>query len=158
MFEAFFLAALVVVVVLAIRGNKVIVLDNPVIIQRVGCYHATLAPQLAHAQNFIGQIAGLWIEAGNESRDLATQYFEIHDANMSVAGHYLLAVALRAGILYFQAILPVAGNHHAAIREFSGQVMLHHPLLVSEDRPGASSLHAVVEAAAMQLQITCHCM
>ncbi len=157
MFEAFFLVALVVVVLLALRGKKAVVFDNPVIIHKVGFYHATLSPQLGCAQDFIERITGQLAESGLKTGELATQYFEVRDAGV-VEGSYLLAVGLRAGMLYFQGILPelhAAASRYTSIHKFSGQVMAHHPLLALPDVQGALCLRAAVEAAAKQLQISC---
>ena len=57
MVELFLLTLLVTLVVLVIRRGKPVVLDNPLIIQRPGQYHITLAPQLDRAQTFIEQIS-----------------------------------------------------------------------------------------------------
>ena len=57
MVELFLLTLLIILIVLSIRRGKPVVLDNPLIIQRPGQYHITLAPQLDRAQTFIEQIA-----------------------------------------------------------------------------------------------------
>lgn len=144
MYEGILLVALVTLVVLAIRPRKI----NPVVIHKPGLYHATLAPQLVRAKNLIEKIASGLIAEG----DIATQYYELHD----VSGRYLLAVGLRGGILYFQAILPSASDEDCqALREFSGQVMVDIPLVSSPDQQGMAHLRAAVETAATVLQITC---
>ena len=152
MYEGFFLAVLVTLVILAIRpGNKVIY-DNPVVIHKPGVYHATLSPKLDRSKNFIEQIASLFLESGMQAGDIATQYFEVRDP----AGQYLLAVGFRGGILYFQAILPSAtGSHYNALRQFSDQVMVHIPLVVFEDTLAGEQLRTAVEAAAKRLAIMC---
>jgi hypothetical protein len=146
MYEGILLVALVTLVVLAIRPGK----TNPVVIHKPGLYHATLAPQLVRVQNLIEQIVGRFSASG--LGDVATQYFDVRDD----AGQYLLAVGLRGGIVYFQAILPSASDEDGqALREFSGQVMVDVPLAVSPGRQGMAYLRAVVETAATALQITC---
>jgi len=153
MFEAFFLAALVILVVLAIRPGKTAVFDNPVVIHRPGQYHATLAPQLDRAQNFIEHIARQFTESGLHAGDIATQYFEVH-----AGGQYLLAVGFRSGMLYFQAIMPLssgADSHYKTLHQFSGQVMVHLPLTTPLGEQDAVILRAAVESAARQLQISC---
>ncbi|MFA6969774.1 MAG: hypothetical protein WC208_00090 [Gallionella sp.] len=152
MYEGFFLAVLVTLVILAIRpGNKVIY-DNPVVIYKPGVYHATLAPSLDRSKNFIEQITSLFLEAGWQAGDIATQYFEVRD----VAGNYLLAVGFRGGILYFQAILPsAADSHYNVLHQFSDQVMVHIPLVVFEDTLAGEQLRTAVEAAAKRLAIMC---
>ncbi|MCX7193190.1 MAG: hypothetical protein NTY60_06180 [Proteobacteria bacterium] len=146
MYEGFFLVALVVLVVLAMRPK--VKYDNPVIIHKPGLYHATLAPQLDRAQDLIERISNQFSAAG----DVDTQYFTIHD----VSGQYLLAAGFRAGTLYFQAILPALhDNNCKTLRLFSAQVMLQVPLGASREVQDALGLRAAVEAAADQLQIAC---
>ena len=55
--ESLLLITLITLVVLTIRRARPVILENPVIIQRHGQYHITLAPQLNRAQTFIEQIA-----------------------------------------------------------------------------------------------------
>lgn len=153
MFEAFFLAALVILVVLAIRPRKTVIFDNPVVIHLPGQYHATLAPQLDRAQNFIEHIARQFSDSGLHAGDIATQYFEVN-----AGGQYLLAVGFRAGMLYFQAIMPVlngADSHYKTLHQFSEQVMVHLPLTTLISEQDAENLHTAVESAATQLQISC---
>ncbi len=160
MFEAFLIAVLVVLVVLAMRGGKPVVLDNPLVIQRPGQYHITLAPQLGYAQNFLEHIVGRFAESGVDTGDIATQYFEVRDPGAADEGHYLLAVGFRSGMLYFQAINPLpllkdADSHPKMLRRFSEQVMVHHPLVSSAGAREEASLRAAVDEAAGQLKIAC---
>ncbi|MDO8351169.1 MAG: hypothetical protein Q7S94_08480 [Gallionella sp.] len=158
MYEALLLAVLVVLVILVMR--KPVLLDNPLIIQRPGHYHITLAPQLAHAKSFLELIAEKFSEAAPHEGELATQYFEVRATDAPGAAHYLLAVGFRAGILYFQAIYPQpllkdADSHYETVRRFSEQVMAQWaPLAGNRD----ASLRAAVEAAAQQLKIACDCL
>ena len=151
MYEALLLAVLVVLVILAIR--KPVLLDSPLIIQRSGQYHLTLAPQLVHAKNFIELIAGKFAGSALHEGDVATQYFEVRESE----DYYLLAVGFRAGILYFQAVNPQpllkdADSHYETVRSFSEQVMVQLAPL-AENRDAAGSLRAAVEMAARQLNI-----
>lgn len=156
MFEAFFLAALVFVVVLALRGKKSVILENPVIIHKVGLYHATLSPQLGAVQGLLEQIASQYVATALKPLDLAAQYFVVRDRNVIAEGSYLLAVGLRSGVLYFQAITDLLpAERYAAIHRFSEQVMVLHRQPVLSDAEGKSCLHAIVEAAAQQLNIAC---
>ncbi|MEQ1589455.1 MAG: hypothetical protein ABL902_03775, partial [Gallionella sp.] len=71
---------------------------------------------------------------------------------------YLLAVALRGGMLYFQAINPQpllydADSHLKNVREFSDKVMALHPLAGTSDQKSVENLEAAIEAAASQLKI-----
>ena len=115
MFELFLLTLLVALIVLSIRRGKPVGLDNPIIIQRPGQYHITLAPQLDRAQTFIEQIAARFPlpnpppqagEGSNESLreffvkgELPSQFFEVRDPGVPAreGGCYLLAGGYRGG-------------------------------------------------------------
>lgn len=160
MVELFILIIIVTLVVLAIRGGATAVLDGPLIIQRPGQYHITLAPQLARARTFIENIAEQFAESGYQADDVATQYFEVNDPDAIAQGkdRYLLAVAVRGGMLYFQAINPQpllrdADSHLKTIREYSEAVLVRHPPGEHTDRQVAEALCRAVEGAARQLQI-----
>lgn len=160
MAELFILIILVALVVLAIRRGKPVVLDNPLIIQRPGLCHMTLAPQLERAQAFIEKIAERFAESHQAEGDIPTQYFEVHDPNVSIQGgsYYLLAAASRGGMLYFQAInlqplLRDADSHIKSLREFSEAVFVLHPLSERIDGQGAGKLRDAAESAAQQLQV-----
>jgi hypothetical protein len=198
--ESLLLITLITLVVLTIRRARPVILENPVIIQRPGQYHITLAPQLNRAQTFIEQIAKQFTqlhppnghgsnatpdnetrharfplpnplpqagEGANESLrevfvkgDLPTQYFEVRDPKVFSQGEssYLLAIALRGGVLYFQAVNPKpllrdADSHYKTLREFSESVLQHHPLSEPADDLGAEKLRAAVDTIAGQLKI-----
>ena len=55
--ESLLLLTIITLIVITIRRARPVILENPVIIQRPGQYHITLAPQLNRAQTFIEQIA-----------------------------------------------------------------------------------------------------
>lgn len=135
-------------------------LENPVIIQRPGQYHITLAPQLNRAQTFIEQIAKQFIQLHAPESDLLTQYFEVRDPKVFSQGEssYLLAIALRGGLLYFQAVNPKpllhdADSHYKTLREFSGAVLQHHPLTEPADELWVEKLRDSVDAIAGQMKI-----
>ena len=160
MAELLLLTAIVTLVILAIRRSESVVLDSPLIIRRPGQYHITLAPQLDRAQTFIEHIAGQFAGSGCPVRDVSTQYFEVHDATMFAQGErgYLLAVAVRGGMLYFQAINPQpllrdADSHFKTLCEFSEAVLQQLPLPELADGQGVDELSGAVEAAAGQLNI-----
>ncbi len=156
--ESLLILTLLTLIYLTIRRGKPVILGNPVIIQRSGQYHITLAPQLNRAQIFIENIVKQFpLQTSNE---FATQYFEIRDPKVFVQGEtfYLLAVAQRGGMLYVQAINPKpllhdADSHLKNVREFSDKVMALHPLAGTSDAQSVKSLEAAIEAAAGQLKI-----
>ncbi|HEY0665708.1 MAG TPA: hypothetical protein VGD24_06565 [Gallionella sp.] len=154
MYELLILAVLLTAVVLFIRGKPV----KPLIIHRPGYYHLTLAPQLDHQQAFLEQIADDFRRAPPPQGDLPGQYYEVSAAQQpggTIEAPYLLAVALRNGTLYFQAIVPLP-SHSAresrlkAVREFSEAVLTQLPLADPVDISGAESLRTAVSKAAIQ--------
>ena len=161
MVELFLLTLLVTLVVLVIRRGKPVVLDNPLIIQRPGQYHITLAPQLDRAQTFIEQISARFALSHPPQGELPSQFFEVRDPGVLAreGSFYLLAVAYRGGLLYFQAINPQpllrdADSHLKQIREFSGAVLALHPLEHPAGVDEAEKLRNAVETAALQMNVT----
>jgi hypothetical protein len=158
--ETLLVLTLVTLVILTIRRARPVILDSPVIIQRPGQYHITLAPQLNRAQTFVEQLARHFSLLHLTQRDLPSQYFEVRDPNVFSKGEdcYLLAIALREGIFYFQAINPQplihdADSHYKTLHEFSETVLKQHPFSEAADEPGCGKLRAGVDAVAGQLKI-----
>ena len=156
--ELFLLAALLIAVVWMMRGGKSAALENPVIIQSPGKYHITLAPRLSSAQSFIENIAEQFQPA--TSSEFATQYFEVSDSKIvaQVGQLYLLAIALRRGVLYFQAINPQpllsdASGHLKTIQAFSDAVLVNRPLSAVSDEQSVKELESMIELTANQLKI-----
>lgn len=144
MYELIILVILVAVIVWSIRGGGKL---EPVIIHRPGRYHITLAPQLAHVQPFTEQIAARFALSHTAPNGFPSQYFEIRDSQQR---DYLLAIAMRGGVLYFQAINPprAADGRLPALREFSAAVMAQLPLTEPVDVAGAEHLRTAVETVA----------
>jgi len=158
--ESLLLITLITIIVLAIRRGKPVILDNPLVIERPGQYHITFASQLNQAQKFVEAIASQFNESGNQATDLASQYFEVRDPLVKPkdADFYLLAIAMRGGMLYIQAInpLPSSGaddSQFKTVREFSDKVMARYPLNQAVDEQAAVLLTSAVEASASQLKI-----
>ena len=160
MFELFLLILLVTIIVLSIRSGKSVVLDEPIIIHRTGQYHITLAPQLSLAQTFIEQIAKQFALSHTPQGDTPSQYFEVRDPQFAQGETgYLLAIAWRGGMLYFQAINPQpllrdTNSHLKTLREFSEAVLALHPLTEPVDAAEAEHLRATVDWVANQSMIT----
>lgn len=161
MVELFLLTLLVALIVLSIRRGKHVSMDNPIIIQRPGQYHITLAPQLDRAQTFIEQIAARFSLSRSPQGELPSLFFEVRDPGVLAreGSCYLLAAAYRGGLLYFQAIDPQpvlrdADSHLKQIREFSGAVLALHPLEHPAGGGEAEKLRNAVETAAQQMKIT----
>lgn len=158
--ESLLTLTLLTLIYLTIRRGKPVILDNPVIIQRPGQYHITLAPQLNRAQNFIEQIIKQYALISVQHGEFDTQYFEVSDPKVFAQGEtfYLLAVALREGVLYIQAINPQpllhdADSHLKTVRAFSDKVMALHPLAGTSDQQSVKNLQIAIETAASQLKI-----
>lgn len=158
--ESLLLITIITLVVLTIRRARPVILETPVIIQRPGQYQITLAPQLNRAQTFIEQIAKQYIQSHPPELDLPTQYFEVRDPKVFSKGQssYLLAIASRGGMLYFQAVNPRplqhdADSHYKTLHEFSESVLQHHPFSGPADEQGAGKLHTTVDTIAAQLMI-----
>ena len=83
-------------------------LENPVVIQRHGDYHMTLAPKLNLITGFIERIAKHYRSLPAVEGDSEILCFEVRDPSLKRHGieTYLLAVTLRNNLLYFQALLP----------------------------------------------------
>lgn len=159
--ESLLLVTIITLIVLTIRRARPVILHNPVIIQRPGKYHITLAPQLNRAQTFIEKVAAQFSREHPSHGDFPGRYFEVRDPKVFAQGAdcYLLAVTLRGGLLYFQATSPEksrtdAAGHLQTLREFSETVLKQHPLVEPADAQGAEQLDAAVEAVAKQLQIS----
>jgi hypothetical protein len=158
--ELLLLTTIVTLVILTIRRGRPVILDNPVIINRPGKYHITLAPQLNRAQNFIEGIAKQIGDIAPNTSDSATQYFAVHDEKICASGEklYLLAVALRGGMLYFQAINPQpllydSDSHLKTVSEFSAKVLAQHPCVLGSDAQSGRVMHDAVLAVGQAMQI-----
>jgi hypothetical protein len=159
--ESLLAITIITLIVLTIRRARPVILDNPVVIQRPGQYHIKLAAQLNRAQNFIENIAKQFAELKLTQRNLASQYFEVHDPKVFAEGNkfYLLAVTLRDGVLYFQAVNPQqlkqdTDSHLKTVCEFAETVLGQHPLASQAEIGGGKELTQAVEVAAQRCQVT----
>lgn len=150
MYELWILLVLLALVLLSMRGQSVII-ENPVINQLDGVYHATIAPHLLQSQDFIVQIVAQWVSTACSAGDSDTLCFEVRDAQL----HYLLAVSLRAEVLYFQVIgpAPLSQENYRVLRQYAEQVLIHHPLRL----PGTLEkvMAQCVDAVAVRLNVVC---
>lgn len=101
-----------VIIVLTLRNTKRVALENPLILNRTGQYHAILAPKLNVAQTFVETVAKQLSDMREANQDSATQCFEVRDPEAAKLGQdlYLLAITMRDGLLYFQAVTPDQPN------------------------------------------------
>ncbi|HEX5363624.1 MAG TPA: hypothetical protein VFW59_05110 [Gallionella sp.] len=112
------------------RPGKTPPLENPLVIERAGQYHMTLAPQLNLAQPFVEEIARQ-VEVSSAASS-ASQFFAVCDKQVTAHGYdfYLLAVTQRDGMLFFQAARPVSREPESelhTIGEFADKVLARFP-------------------------------
>ncbi len=129
MIEFTTIVTLAILFLIFFRPGKTPPLENPLVIERPGQYHMTLAPQLNLAQPFVEEVAGRI--GGLPLPDCETKFFEVKDRHVTAHGFdfYLLAISKRNGMLLFQATRPVSkdANHLQVIREFSQGVLARFP-------------------------------
>jgi regulator of protease activity HflC (stomatin/prohibitin superfamily) len=99
-------------VIFVVKPGRTPPLANPMVINRLGQYHITLAPQLNLAQPLIEDIAKQLGNPAELAANSSTLCFEVRDAEVKAHGQdfYLLAVTQRNGMLYFQAAASQAGE------------------------------------------------
>ena len=128
---------------------------NTVLVQHDGEYSAKLAPYLTSAQplieNFIHTLhTQLNVVKLDVSKNSSTLYFIIYDKNTTAHGRefYLLAITLRDGILYFQAVAPRAqdesndqNSHLKTVREVSSRILAN--------VPGRGTYYSEIDSAIM---------
>lgn len=158
MIELFILTTVTLVVLAMVRPGKTPPLDNPLIIERPGKYHMTLAPQLNLAQTFIEDVAAQ-ITPCSAEKNSATLCFEVRDKEMTAHGQpfYLLAVTQRNGMLYFQAIASQTSDPRtctAALQQFAGAVLVNIPLTGEVEADLNEHLIASIKNAAQQRGIS----
>jgi hypothetical protein len=155
--ESLLLITIITLVVLTIRRARPVVLENPVIIQRPGQYHITLAPQLNRAQIFIEQIAGQFSKTHSPQGDISSQYFEVRDPKVFARGEscYLLAATLRDGLLYFQAINPLASHPDAGItNDLAGVVGQPGQMAITNDLPSVFCWNSQMASSSISSSIS----
>ncbi|BBI98861.1 hypothetical protein FGKAn22_05540 [Ferrigenium kumadai] len=154
MIELVLLAVVVATVILAIRKGGAAVPVEPLIVQRPGQYHITLAPQLDSSLGFIEAVAQRLAGDSQPAGDTPTIFFQVRRAGGQAENFYLLAIAFRKGVFFIQAIVPRplrdSESHLAALREFSDAVLLNYPPVPPFDAAGAERIDASVEEVAQQ--------
>jgi hypothetical protein len=153
MIETLTIITLSVLYLVFFRPGKTPPLNNPLVIERPGQYHMTLAPQLNLAQPFIEAVAQQAVAADGAARCSATQYFEVRDKQVTAHGHdrYLLALTLRDGMLYVQAASPQPGgtdSHFRIISEFAARVLARFPVTGAHDTALDERIMAATPATA----------
>lgn|SRR5450631_99535 len=133
MLESLTIITLIMLYLIYFRPGKTPPLDNPLIIERLGKHHITLAPRLNLAQPFIEEVAAQIELAGETNQSSATQCFEVYDNQVKSHGYqnYLLAITQRNGMLYFHAVSPQSEDpksYLGTISDFAKAKLLNYPV------------------------------
>ena len=155
MIELIILTTVTLVALSLIRPGKTPPLDNPLIIERPGQYHMTLAPQINLAQPLIEDIVKRLRSSGDLANNSATLCFEVRDKEVTAHGKdfYLLATTQRNGMLYFQAIASQAGfpkDRINALLEFANAVLANIPGTSTPDEQLNERIVSATRDAAQQ--------
>lgn len=108
MIELTILTILITIVVIVIKPGRTPPLENPLVIERIGQFRATLAPKLNLAQPLLESISKNFSAQSRLPGDTGTLCFSVQDNDVKAHGadHYLLAVSLHDRILHFAACPP----------------------------------------------------
>lgn len=159
MIETLTLIIICTILLIIFRPGKTPPLANPLVIERAGEYHVTLAPQLNLAQPFIEAIANELSDSPSDGHS-ATQYFEVNDVQAKAHGHetYLLAITRRNDMIYFQAASPQPEepDHLRTISDFSFSVLTRFPTLGDPsptlDTGTQAAIHAVATPRGIKIK------
>jgi len=147
MIETLTLITLCILYLIFFRPGKTPPLKNPLVIDRPGKYHITLASHLNLALPYIETIAHQLLEPDERTGDSNTLYFIVRDKDAAAHGHetYLLAITQRDSILFFQATAPSGNSEHVqTISAFSHNVLARFP---QSDEPDSSVDQEIIRVA-----------
>lgn len=150
MLETLTIITITTILLLVFRPGTTPPLDNPLVIERPGSHHMTLANKLNLTQPFIEAVAQALL-ADNGGKCSTTQYFEMRDKHVKVPGSdcYMLAVTERNGLRYFQAISPSRdAGHLESIAKFAEGVLQRYPPSGEYDAKLDERIVAAVQDAA----------
>jgi hypothetical protein len=138
MIETLTLITLSVIALLIFRPGKTPPLENPLTINRIGQFHAVLAPKINLAQPLLENISHRITADMRHSGNTPPLYFSVQDKEVKAHGHhsFLLAATLRDGVVYFQATIPDAKQGDLdTISTFAEAELSQHPetQVVAED-------------------------
>jgi hypothetical protein len=151
MAELITLTVLATIGLFIFRLSSVKPLENPLMINRVGQFHAVLAPRLNLAQPLLEHISRELGDAARQQGNSATLYFSLEDQEVQAHGtdHFLLAITLRDGLLYFQACSPQAElSDLNNIRQFAETELVRHPETGARSSAAEAALLQAVRAVA----------
>ena len=155
MIELTLVTLVLLIVVFVIKPGRTPPLANPLIINRLGQYHITLAPQLNLAQRFVEDIAGQLGKPADLPQNSSTLCFEVRDPEVTAHGYdyYLLAITQRNGMLYFQVTTFPANdkkNRAADLFEFADKVLLNIPRVGDVDESLNARINLAVQEVAQK--------
>ncbi len=153
MIETLTIITLSVIALIIFRPGKTPPLESPLVINRVGQFHAVLAPKINLAQPLLENVSRRMSENARAGDNTPPLYFRVEDKEVKAHGqdYYLLAATLRDGVLYFQGTAPGKNEGDLdAIRAFSGAELSGHPETRAHDEQAASALTEAIRAAASQ--------
>jgi len=151
MLETLTLITLTVLFLVFFRPGKTEPLKSPLTINRGGQFHAVLAPMLNLAQPFLEDVSQRLDPQARQDGDAPVCCYRVRDREVRAHGQdfYLLAAALRGGMLYFQAAAPQDGVPDIdVIREFSETQLARHPSAAEDSGAVAAALISAIETAA----------
>lgn len=152
MIETLTIITLSIIALILFRPGKTPPLENPLTINRLGQFHAVLAPRINLAQPLLENISHRLDEEARKG-NTDPMYLKVEDKEVNAHGqsYYLLAATLRDGVLYFQAAAPQKEQGDIdTIRAFSDAELSKHPAASQPAADAAPTLLQAIQAAAEQ--------
>ncbi len=153
MIETLTIITISILALIIFRPGRTEPLNNPLVINRVGQFHAVLAPKINLAQPLLEDISRRLGEHERQSGNTPPLYFKVSDREVKAHGKdfYLLAATLRDGVLYFQATAPDDDNDNLdTIRVFSETELSRHPASAAHSEGAEAALNTAIRTAATQ--------
>lgn len=125
MIETVTIITLCVTFLVLFRPGKTPPLDNPLVIERVGKYRMTLAPQLNLAQTLIEAIIKKLNATEGVEANIAKLAFEVFDKHVATKGQdcYVLTLSRQEGVYSFEACQPSSEKPSKPLNSVQGEVL-----------------------------------
>ncbi len=157
MIELTLLTILFTIVVIVIKPGRTPPLENPLVIERIGQFRATLAPKLNLAQPLLEGISKNLSGQARSLGDTNTLYFSVHDEDVKAHGadHYLLAATLLDGILHFAVCSPrpLIYDYNAILSASAAALPEHLPDKVAISANAEEVLEKTIDGSAVQFGV-----
>ncbi len=153
MIETLTIITISIIALIIFRPGRTPPLESPLVINRVGQFHAVLAPKINLAQPLLENVSRHVTDETRAGGNTPPLYFRVEDKEVKAHGqnYYLLAATLRDGMLYFQASAPAKDQGDLdAIRAFSGTELSRHPETRAHDEQAETALADAIRNAASQ--------